>query len=276
MLCAKSVAQGRMALVINGLLRFPVVLLYCFLGVGIGVYAATNTEFIGLLPLNGDKPNFNLAVPLYMLEQLPVGAVGLALVALFAAAMSSLDSVINSLSATTMDDFVRRFCGNGGWSDATELFFSRILTVVWGAVILTLSFFVADIASTILVAINKIGSLINGPVLAVFFLGIFSTRTTGTGACTGLLLGFILNLSLWQFAPSISWLWWNVFGFIATCVSAFLISHLAAKMRLDPAPPPQAGVNGNVGVAYLSLGWASAALSLIAWFVMLLALLLLF
>ena len=140
------------------------VLLYCFLGVGIGVYAATNTEFIGLLPLNGDKPNFNLAVPLYMLEQLPVGAVGLALVALFAAAMSSLDSVINSLSATTMDDFVRRFCGNGGWSDATELFFSRILTVVWGAVILTLSFFVADIASTILVAINKIGSLINGPV----------------------------------------------------------------------------------------------------------------
>ena len=75
MLCAKSVAQGRMALVINGLLRFPVVLLYCFLGVGIGVYAATNTEFIGLLPLNGDKPNFNLAVPLYMLEQLPVGAV---------------------------------------------------------------------------------------------------------------------------------------------------------------------------------------------------------
>ena len=209
MLCAKSVAQGRMALVINGLLRFPVVLLYCFLGVGIGVYAATNTEFIGLLPLNGDKPNFNLAVPLYMLEQLPVGAVGLALVALFAAAMSSLDSVINSLSATTMDDFVRRFCGNGGWSDATELFFSRILTVVWGAVILTLSFFVADIASTILVAINKIGSLINGPVLAVFFLGIFSTRTTGTGACTGLLLGFILNLSLWQFAPSISWLWWT-------------------------------------------------------------------
>jgi len=276
MLCAKSVAQGRLALVLNGLLRFPVVLLYCFLGVGIGVYAANNADFIGLLPLNGDAPNFNLVVPVFMLEHLPVGAVGLALVALFAAAMSSLDSVINSLSATTMDDFVRRFRCSSQWSDATELFYSRILTVFWGAVTLTLSFFVADIATTILVAINKIGSLINGPVLAVFFLGIFTTRTTGTGACAGLLLGFILNLSLWQFMPSVSWLWWNVFGFFATCVSAWLISHLAAKTRSASGPPVHAEADDFLEFAHLSSNWAIAVLSLMGWFVVLLALLLQF
>lgn len=276
MLCAKSVAQGRLALVINGLLRFPLVLLYCLLGVGIGVYATNNTEFIGLLPLNGDEPNFNLAVPVFMLEQLPVGAVGLALVALFAAAMSSLDSVINSLSASTMDDFVRRFRGNKDWDDATELTYSRLLTVFWGAATLIMSFFVADIATTILVAINKVGSLINGPVLAVFALGICSTRTTGTGACAGLLLGFILNLSLWQFAPSISWLWWNVFGFIATCVSAWLVSHLAVNILSEPGPSLRAEANGNSGVVKLSIEWALAALLLMAWFGVLMALLLQF
>jgi SSS family solute:Na+ symporter len=246
------------------------------LGVGIGVYATNNTEFIGLLPLNGDEPNFNLAVPVFMLEQLPVGAVGLALVALFAAAMSSLDSVINSLSASTMDDFVRRFRGNKDWDDATELTYSRLLTVFWGAATLIMSFFVADIATTILVAINKVGSLINGPVLAVFALGICSTRTTGTGACAGLLLGFILNLSLWQFAPSISWLWWNVFGFIATCVSAWLVSHLAVNILSEPGPSLRAEANGNSGVVKLSIEWALAALLLMAWFGVLMALLLQF
>ncbi len=107
-LCARTVDDGNRALFINGLLRFPLVLLYCLIGAGLAVYAAAEPAFLGGLPRNGDAPNYNLAVPLYMLQNLPQGVVGLALVALFAAAMSSLDSVINSLSATTMEDFVRR------------------------------------------------------------------------------------------------------------------------------------------------------------------------
>ena len=111
-----------------------------------------------------------------------VSVVGLALVALFAAAMSSLDSVINSLSATTMEDFVRRFHSGGKWSDTRELLYSRLLTVAWGAVTLSMAFYVGDIADTVLVTINKIGSLINGPVLGVFVLGILTRRCNGLGA----------------------------------------------------------------------------------------------
>ena len=57
-----------------------------------------------------------------------------------------------------------------------------------------MSFFVDDIATTVLVAINKIGSLVNGPVLGVFMLGLLTKRSNGSGACTGLLFGFFINI----------------------------------------------------------------------------------
>ncbi len=228
-LCARNQDDGQMALWLNGLMRFPLVLLYCLLGVGIGVYALEHPGFIESLPGNNGTPNYNLAVPVFLIEYLPVGVVGLALVALFAAAMSSLDSVINSLSATTMEDFVRRFFGNDNWTPEKELNYSRGLTIVWGILTLLMAFHVGDIASTVLVAINKIGSLINGPVLGVFALGLLTQRATGFGACLGLLLGFTTNLLCWQFLPNVSWLWWNLFGFVITTTFGYMLSFRGAS-----------------------------------------------
>ncbi len=224
-LCASSTAQSQKALFLNGLLRFPLVLLYCLVGVGIGSYALNTPDFIASLPLNGAQPNYNLIVPQYILQSLPVGLVGLALVALFAAAMSSLDSVINSLSASTMEDFARRF-HKGQWSDQQELWISRIITLLWGTIAIVFSFYVGDIASSVLVAINKIGSLINGPVLGVFLLGLLTKRTSGTGATIGLIAGFVFNLICWLYLPQVSWLWWNVFGLVVCMVVGYGVSLL--------------------------------------------------
>lgn len=224
-LCASNTAQSKQALFLNGLLRFPLVLLYCLVGVGIGSYALQSPDFINTLPLNGSQPNYNLVVPQYILQNLPVGLVGLALVALFAAAMSSLDSVINSLSASTMEDFVRRF-HQGEWSDQQELWISRGITLVWGSVAIVFSFYVGDISSSVLVTINKIGSLINGPVLGVFLLGLLTQRTTGTGATIGLIAGFVFNLLCWLYLPAVSWLWWNVFGLVVCIGVGYGLSYL--------------------------------------------------
>jgi SSS family solute:Na+ symporter len=222
-LCVRNVDDGNHSLFVNGLIRFPLVLLYCMVGVGIAVYAAREPAFIGSLSVSDASPNYNLAVPAFILQQLPVGLVGFAMVALFAAAMSSLDSVINSLSATTMEDFVLRFKKHR-WNDKKELLVSRFITILWGLLTLWFSFYVGDIAETVIEAINKIGSLINGPVLGVFTLGILTRRANGRGALVGLLSGFLLNLYCWQFIPGISWLWWNVFGFFAAVTSGYLAS----------------------------------------------------
>ncbi len=228
-LSTRSLSESQHALFINGLMRFPLVALYCFVGLGIGVFAANNPEFIHGLPQTGnDTTNFNLAVPTFMISQLPTGIVGLSLVALFAAAMSSLDSVLNSLSATTMEDYVKRL-KKTPLSQNHELLAARAITSAWGILTLIGAFFVEDIAPTVLEAINKIGSLINGPVLGVFTAGVLSRFVKPEGAIIGLLAGFITNVSLWLLAPSISWLWWNVVGFVVTLACAYGVSFAGQK-----------------------------------------------
>lgn len=233
-LCANTVDESKQSLFLNGLLRFPLVLLYCMVGVGIGAYAMHNPDFIGLLPSDNGAPNYNLVVPAYILQNLPVGLVGLSLVALFAAAMSSLDSVINSLSASTMEDFVRRF-HKGNWTDTKELWISRLVTVFWGTLAILFSFFVGDIAESVLVAINKIGSLINGPVLGVFALGLLTVKANGHGAIAGLISGFLFNVLCWLYLPDVSWLWWNVFGFAVCFVVGFGVSLFIKERGVDLA-----------------------------------------
>jgi len=267
-LCARNVDDANKALLINGLLRFPLVLLYCLIGACIAVYSANSPEFIESLPKNGTSPNYNLAVPLYMIQQLPTGVVGIGLVALFAAAMSSLDSVINSLSATTMEDFVRRLHSGKAWSDTRELLYSRMLTAAWGTVTLVLAFFVGDIADTVLVAINKIGSLINGPVLGVFALGILTRRCNGIGAKAGLLAGFGLNLYCWQFLPDLSWLWWNVFGFVATVLIGISISRISSVPSQDLST--LVWTVPNYQTFGFKLNWFPRYILLAVWFVVLL------
>ncbi len=231
-LCAKNQSDGQKIFLFNGLFRFPLVLLYCFIGVGIGAYSEINPSFISSLPTSNNTPNFNLAVPIFLIQNLPPGIVGVTLVALFAAAMSSLDSVLNSLSAVTMEDIVVRFKLNQYWSEKKNLFISRIITFLWGVLALSMAFFVDEISSNVLIAINKIGSLINGPILGVFLLGVLTKKVNGNNVCFGLVIGFICNLMCWVLFPEISWLWWNVIGFIITCGISILLSLVSANHKI--------------------------------------------
>ena len=85
-------------------------------------------------------------------------------------------------------------------------------------------YYVGDVSQTVIESINKIGSLLNGPLLAVFVMGMLSRRVNGPGAIIGLVAGFCGNLWLWKFAPEISWLWWNVIGFFVAYAIGYLVS----------------------------------------------------
>ena len=52
-LSTQSDAASQRVLLLNGLLRFPLVLSYCLLGLGLAAFAAQNSSFVTSLPLTG-------------------------------------------------------------------------------------------------------------------------------------------------------------------------------------------------------------------------------
>ena len=77
MLAARSAGAARRVLLLNGVLRFPLVLLYCLLGLALAGYAANHPGFLAQLPVTaGGDPNFNMVFPTYVLHHFPAGLVG--------------------------------------------------------------------------------------------------------------------------------------------------------------------------------------------------------
>lgn len=220
-LAARTEADTQLVLLLNGLLRFPLVAAYCVLGLALAAYAANAPEFIDGLPRTAaGEPNFNLVFPGYVLTTFPAGLVGLVMVGIFAAAMSSIDSALNSLSAVTIEDFVDR---RGRLDERTLFVASKLVTAGWGIFAVVFSYQVEQIAPTVLEAINKIGSMANGPLLALFVLALIVPGVGQGRALAGFAAGLLVNLVLWRGFPQVSWLWWNLSGF-ATALTVALLS----------------------------------------------------
>ncbi|MCP2605892.1 sodium transporter, partial [Candidatus Aminicenantes bacterium AC-335-O07] len=190
----------------------------------LGTYVVQNSAFLNKLP----QGNYDYLLPTFVIEKMPPGIVGFILIAIMAAAMSSLDSSINSLSAATVEDIYKRLRKKKIDTDK-EMRLSKTFTFLWGMFCIGFAFFVKNISPTIIEAINKIGSAFYGPVLAVFFAGIVFKRSKSFPAILGLGTGVIFNLYLWFFVPSVSWLWWNAIGFLIAIIIILVGSYLSSE-----------------------------------------------
>ena len=231
---AKDLPTVQKALLCNGLMRFPITLTYCLMGLIIGTLVVTTPSFREMIPAN--KPD--LMMPIFIREYLPHGVIGILMVAIFSAAMSSLSSTINSLSAATVEDIFNR---KRQLSQETYLKYSKYAALFWGLVCIILAFFTGDIAATVIEAINKIGSVFYGPIFATFIAAIGIKRTHYIGANAGLLAGVLMNVYLWLFCPQVFWFWWNAIGAVVTLAVSYFVSIVIKVNQQD---------TGDIGFAH--------------------------
>ncbi len=212
------------------------------------------------LDLSGFRPNSrnphvdtNRVMPHFIVTELPVGLAGLIIAALFAAAMSSMDSGLNSISTAAIIDFHRRLGIGRKWlarrlgkspeqlDEHDELKLGRLLVIVLGAASTTLAILVSqlkDIFDIMIGVVNTFG----GPLLAIFLLGMFVRRVGPRGALTTLILGTLATLWI-SFAPTLAsnhralaWLWswelrvasiWNLtFSVAFSLLTGWIVSLL--------------------------------------------------
>jgi Na+/proline symporter len=151
----------------------------------------------------------NYVFPTFVLTELPPGVVGLILVAIFAAAMSTVESELTALSSATVIDFYRRYLKADG-SDAHYLAVSRAATFFWGAFATVCALYMGALGSAI-EAVNRIGSYFYGPILGVFILAVGTRRANGHGAFAGVLAG-VAAVQLAARFSDVSFLYYNLIG----------------------------------------------------------------
>lgn len=191
--------------------------------------------------------------------------------------MSSLDSALNSLSAASYKDIYERYFPPQSPEQALRT--SRILTLFWGVFCTGFAFLVGSISGTVIEAINKIGSAFYGPVLATFLLEIMTRTAVASAVKWGILLGVGTNLASWLALPQVSWLWWNLIGFVITFGFGYGISSLMGQGKLESTPYdltlaqglPQTWSKKNWQPAYVFLGCYFVAIIAITYWIGMLA-----
>jgi SSS family transporter len=219
-LSARDQQTVKRLLLFNGLLRFPVTLMYCFGGLILGAFVLGNPDFSERIP--ADKPD--LMIPVFITDYLPHGAVGIIVVALIAAWMSSYSSNLNSLTAVTMEDFIGRQFAIPAHKYVP---YSKSVLLGWGILTMTFGFFAGRVAATAVEAINKIGSLFYGPILAMFLLAAVRW-VSPIAANIAVICGVGVNLVLWLFFKNVFWFWWNAIGGVTALAVGLGLSLLPA------------------------------------------------
>jgi Na+/proline symporter len=130
--------------------------------------------------------------PWYIVSQLPAGLAGLLIAGIFAAAMSSLDSSMNSVATAYTTDFYRQFKSKS--DDKKYLAVARLVTVLIGlcGMVFALAMATWDIQSLWSQFVKYIG-LFGGGLGGLFILAIFTRRAHATGAMIGLIGSAIIQ-----------------------------------------------------------------------------------
>ncbi len=135
------------------------------------------------LKSNGDK-----IFPHFIAFHLPPVISGLVTAGLLAAAMSSMDSGVNSISAVVTTDFIDRL-RNKPMSEQAHIRFARILAVVVGIIVLIGSSLVDKVPGNIMAVTQKTVNLLTVPIFCLFLFAMFFKRASPVGVWVGWFFG---------------------------------------------------------------------------------------
>ncbi len=225
MLAVPSMRGVSKALVFNAIVDFVIIAVLLFIGLGLFAY---HQSFPDLLPAGLPRDQI---LPYYIIHALPNGVSGLLITALFAAAMSSMDSGINCISTVIIHDFVKPLRTVPG-DDQRDLKLARILTFALGALATGAAFYVSSFAH-LLKAYTSIISLFNAPILAIFLLGMLTQRARFAPWLLASALAIATNLWV-QYRTDVHWIYYFPLSLGIALLAGYIFS------ALTPGPRAQA------------------------------------
>ncbi|MEE4216056.1 MAG: sodium/solute symporter [Xanthomonadales bacterium] len=244
-LAAKTLGDAKKAYMLMAYLAFLIFVL--FFGMGVLFYAYYGGRVF---------ENENLVVLEFVASIGFPGLMGLVTAAIVAAAMSSLDSALNSMATVTTLDFYEKFFRKDG-SPEHYLKASRWFTLLWAVLMVVPAIIFSKSGGSVLEVLSKVGSFFVGAKLAMFGLGFYSKHTTERGLLIGVAAGF---LSLWYVEANLdlAWPWYCALGglvsIVVAWVSSVLIDGFSAGWHEYTVPGQKAAFRRQ-GLAEMEDGW---------------------
>lgn len=225
-LAARSLGDARRALGWSA----PVVLAQFafFLLIGIGLWC-----FYQLFPPEVAFDRADRVFARFILDEMPVGLLGLLLGAVFAAAMSTLSSSLNSCATAAVEDLVVPLARREV-PEARRIRLTRALTVVFGLVQIAIGIAGTWLTASVVAAVLGIAAFTTGIVLGVFFLGLFTRRVGQRAALAGLVAG-IAAMTWVYFATPLAWPWFALAGAALTFAAGWAASWIWPRERAAAA-----------------------------------------
>ena len=161
------------------------------IGTALFVYYKDNPERMNpLLPIDA-------TFPLFIAAELPMGVTGLIIAGIFAAAMSTLSSIINSVATLASVDFYEKLAKNP--TPKKSVLFAELMTVAVGLVGIGVALLLSryDIHSLFDVSIELAG-LLGGGFAGAYTLGMFTRRANSAGVAIGVASSIALTLVAWS------------------------------------------------------------------------------
>ena len=214
------------SVVFNSFIDFFILILLTFIGLGLFVHFQQHPQDLA--------PGLerNQILPFYIMAVLPQGISGLVITGIFAAAMSSMDSGINSVTTVVVTDFIKPL-RKRSHDKKSDVRLARRCTLALGAFATSVSFVVSYIED-ILKASQTFLGLFTGPVLALFLLGILTRRANFRGWLIGTVLA--LSATIWvQTSTQIHWIWYFQISFTIATSAGLLFSLLLGGSKADRA-----------------------------------------
>jgi solute:Na+ symporter, SSS family len=188
---------------------------------------------------------FNNTLSLLMNEVLPNGVLGVAIAGLLAAFMAGMAANVSSLNTVFTYDLWQDWI-RPGREDRYYLNVGRAVTVV-GCVLAVGTAFLAGSYQNLMDYIQALFSFFNAPLFAIFILGLFWKRMSGTGGWTGLVSGTIAAVTVDVLGRTGVLALSSQAGSFVGASAAFVVGiAVGAVVSLVTAPKPESELVGLV------------------------------
>lgn len=161
-------------------------------------------------------------VPLFVTQAMPQGFAGMVIAAIFASAMATVASAMNSVATIYTEDFYPKIRPQA--TDQQRLRTLKITSYVVGIVGTSMALFLAGTnPKSLMVVWSQIVSLMGGGVVGVYSLGMFTKRVNGVGAVCGAIASIVITLLVKLYTP----LHWSSYMPIAI-LSCMIVGYLCS------------------------------------------------